>query len=85
MSRDVAQRDLDQSGFRISNLGSPQAAGDATQTDNTTLPQPASGSGTPGASLLASPADHVHPPGPGSQAMLQIESDGAQETTGRTR
>ena len=28
MSKDVAQRDLDQAGFRISNLGTPTAAGD---------------------------------------------------------
>ena len=82
MSRDVAQRDLDQSGFRISNLGAPQAAGDATATDNKSLPLPDSASGSPGASLLAAPADHVHPAAPGSQAMVQIESEGEQETTG---
>ena len=39
MARDVALRELDQAGFRISNLGNPTAAGDATKTDNATAPK----------------------------------------------
>jgi hypothetical protein len=61
MSKDVAQRELDQAGFKISNLGDPTAAGDATKTDNTTVPAANSGTGAAGRSLLAAPADHVHP------------------------
>jgi len=64
MARDVAQRDLDQAGFRISNLGSPAAPGDATRTDNTAVPVRSRHDGSPGASVLAAPADHVHPLGP---------------------
>jgi len=61
MAKDVAQRDIDQSGFRISNLGDPNAPGDATKTDNATVPQANATVGFAGQSLLAAPADHVHP------------------------
>ena len=61
MARDVAQRELDQSGFRISNLGDPAAAGDATKTDNRTIPKGSTRGGFPGSSLLAAPVDHAHP------------------------
>jgi hypothetical protein len=61
MAKDVAQRETDQSGFRISNLGDPNAAGDATKTDNATVPQANATVGFSGQSLLAAPADHVHP------------------------
>ena len=61
MSKDVAQRELDQAGLRISNLGTPITAGDATKTDNTTVPLPSSGAGNAGSSFLAAPIDHVHP------------------------
>src|SRR5438270_4162750 len=61
MAKDVAQRELDQSGFRISNLGSPQSPGDATKTDNTTVPLANATTGSSGQSFLAAPADHVHP------------------------
>ena len=61
MSQDVAQRDLDLSGFRVLKVGDPQAPGDATRTDNTTVPQPNAITGLAGQSLLAAPADHVHP------------------------
>jgi hypothetical protein len=61
MARDIAQRDLDQAGHRISNLGDPQDPADATKVDTQTVPKPSAGSGSPGSSLLAAPADHVHP------------------------
>ena len=62
MAQDVAQRDLDLGGFRISNVGDPAAAGDATKTDNVHTPLAASGRNVAaGTSLLASPADHIHP------------------------
>ena len=61
MAKDVAQRDLDQSGFRISNLGDPKSAGDVTKTDNSTAPKANAGTGSPGTSYLAAAADHVHP------------------------
>ncbi len=75
MSKDVAQRELDQAGFKISNLGNPTAAGDATKTDNTTAPLANSGSGSPGSSFLAAPADHVHPAAAGSSAFSAMISD----------
>lgn len=62
MAKDVAQRLLDLAGLRISNLGTPTEAGDATRTDNVQAPLPASRRNVAaGTSLLASPADHVHP------------------------
>src|SRR5205814_193184 len=61
MAKDVAQRETDQSGFRISNLGDPNAPGDATKTDNATVPQANATVGFAGQSLLAAAADHVHP------------------------
>jgi hypothetical protein len=61
MAKDVAQRELDQGGFRISNLGDPQSQGDATKTDNTTVPLANATTGSAGQSVLAAPADHVHP------------------------
>ena len=64
MARDVAQRELDQAGFRIANLGDPQAPNDATRTDNQSVPRQSAGVGSPGTSLLAAPADHVHPASP---------------------
>jgi hypothetical protein len=61
MAKDVAQRELDQAGQRISNLGTPTTAGDVTKTDNTTVPLPSSGLGHAGSSFLAAPIDHIHP------------------------
>jgi hypothetical protein len=61
MARDIAQRELDQSGFRILKIGDPQAPGDATKTDNASVPQANAVTGSAGQSLLAAPADHVHP------------------------
>jgi len=86
MARDVAQRDLDQAGFRITNLGAPQAAGDATSTDHAAVPLPASGEGAPGRSFLAAPADHVHPAPAGSQAaaVVPVDFDSEQEVVGST-
>jgi len=80
MAKDVAQRDLDQAGFRISNIGAPAAAGDATKTDNTTVPQPASGAGSPGTSLLAAPADHVHPAAPGTGSFALTLADPSEQS-----
>lgn len=77
MTRDVAQRERDQSGHRIVNLGEPKEKGDATRTDNESTPKPASGSGSPGKSFLAAPADHVHPAtgGPGGGGMAVVIDD----------
>jgi hypothetical protein len=79
MAKDVAQRDLDQAGFRISNLGTPTADGDATKTDNTTAPLPASGAGAPGHSFLAAPADHVHPATAGSSGYACTLTDPSEQ------
>jgi len=80
MSKDVAQRELDQAGFRISNLGAPTAAGDATKTDNATVPHPSSGAGSPGTSLLAAPADHVHPASAASISYSAMFSDPSEQS-----
>jgi len=80
MSKDVAQRDLDQAGFRISNLGNPTTAGDATKTDNTTVPHPPSGTGSPGSSFLAAPADHVHPAAAASSSYSAMVSDPSEQS-----
>jgi hypothetical protein len=84
MARDIAQRETDQAGLRILNLGDPKAAGDATRTDNTTVPLPAAGTGSPGSSFLAAPADHVHPPSPGGSGttLLHMEDGSEQSITG---
>jgi|SRR5579871_123694 len=79
MAKDVAQRELDQAGFRISNLGTPTAADDATKTDNTSVPKPASGTGSPGTSLLAAPADHVHPAPAGSSGYSCTLTDPSEQ------
>jgi hypothetical protein len=87
MARDVAQRELDQAGLRILNIGNPTSAGDATKTDNTTVPLPASGTGAAGRSFLAAPIDHVHPATAGSgaaAAIVPVDFDGEQEVTGTT-
>ena len=80
MSKDVAQRELDQANFKISNLGTPTAAGDATKTDNATVPLANSGSGSPGSSLLAAPVDHVHPAAAGSSAYSALVSDPSEQS-----
>jgi len=80
MSKDIAQRELDQAGFRISNLGTPTAADDATKTDNTTVPHANAGTGSPGVSLLAAPADHVHPAGPASSSYSFTLSDPSEQS-----
>jgi hypothetical protein len=80
MSKDVAQRELDQANFKISNLGTPTAAGDATKTDNTTVPLANAGTGSPGSSLLAAPVDHVHPSAAGSSAYSAMVSDPSEQS-----
>ena len=80
MSKDVAQRELDQANFKISNLGTPTAAGDATKTDNATVPLANAGTGSPGTSLLAAPVDHVHPAAAGSSAYSAMVSDPSEQS-----
>jgi hypothetical protein len=58
---DVLQRPTDGAGNPIKNLGVPRDAGDATFTDNQTIPTPVAAKASPGSSRLAAPADHVHP------------------------
>jgi hypothetical protein len=79
MARDVAERELDQGGFPISNLGDPKAPGSATKTDNTTIPLADSGTGAPGKSLLAAPADHVHPAAVGAGGFMIMMSDPTEQ------
>ena len=39
MAKDIAQRDLDQAGHQISNIGDPKRAGDATKVDTESIPK----------------------------------------------
>jgi hypothetical protein len=81
MAKDVAQREMDLAGFRISNLGTPTTAGDATKTDNIHVPLASRRDGSAGSSILAAPADHIHP----LQADLIALSDpGLQVVAART-
>jgi hypothetical protein len=66
--RDVAQRDLDMAGFRIVNVGEPKEEGEFTTVDLDSVPKRSGGKGSPGKSLLAAAADHVHPAGEGGTA-----------------
>lgn len=66
---DELQRQLSAELFRISNLGVPTTALDATYTDNATAPANPAAAAAAGASLLASPVDHVH------QAVHSIRAD----------
>ncbi|HEY0714886.1 MAG TPA: hypothetical protein VGF45_19555 [Polyangia bacterium] len=62
-AKDVAMRDLDMAGFRIVNLGEPKEEGEFTSVDLEAIPKRSSGRGSPGKSLFAAAADHVHPVG----------------------
>ena len=71
-AEDVLERQLDAAGRRIRRVGDPVAAKDATFTDNATVPRADSGSGSAGTSLLAAPADHVHPASSASSLVMRI-------------
>ena len=79
MAQDEAQRQLDMSNFRISTLGDPTAANDATKTDNATAPANPTSTATAGSSFKASPADHVH------QAVHSLHADAAGNLYGDVR
>jgi hypothetical protein len=61
VSQDLLRRVLNASGRRVRNLGAPEEPRDATFTDNSTPPAPAAREARAGKSLLAAPADHIHP------------------------
>jgi hypothetical protein len=71
-AEDVLERPLDAAGKRIRNLGDPTVAKDATFTDTATVPKADAGTGSPGTSLLAAPADHVHPASSGTSLAMRI-------------
>src|SRR3954468_5880353 len=88
MAKDVAERELDQAGFRISNLGDPRSAGDATRTDNATTPKPNAGTGSAGTSYLAAAADHVHPAADAmsdGSAIITLDDPSQQSVTFASR
>ena len=66
---DELQRQLSAQSFRISDLGVPTTALDATYTDLVTAPANPSSAASPGVSFLAAPADHVH------QAVHSVHAD----------
>jgi hypothetical protein len=71
-AEDVLERPLDAAGKRIRRLGDPVTAKDATFTDTSTVPKAGSGAGSPGSSLLAAPADHVHPATSGTTLAMRV-------------
>lgn len=73
---DKLQRQLDANALRISNLGTPTTAGDATKTDNSTAPADPAGAAAAGASLLAAPVNHVH------RGVASVLVNGAGSTYG---
>jgi hypothetical protein len=81
MAKDVAQREIDLAGFRISNLGNPTDAGDATKTDNVRVPLAGRRDGAAGGSLLAAAADHIHPLEPD---LIELSDSGLQLVTAKT-
>jgi len=81
MSKDVAQREFDLAGFRITNLGNPTAAGDATKTDNAQIPLAGRRNGAAGASLLAAAAEHIHPLEPD---LIGLSDSALQVVTAKT-
>jgi hypothetical protein len=72
VSEDLLRRTVNANGRRIRNLGPPIQAQDATFTDNATPPAPSGREARAGKSLLAAPADHVHP----DPAPLRIAAKG---------
>lgn len=76
---DEAQRQLDMQNLRISSLGDPTTANDATKTDNSTSPSNPAASASPGSSLKAAPADHVH------QGVHSVHSDANANIYGDVR
>lgn len=60
MAIDEAQRQLDMALKRISNLGDPVAADDATKTDNATAPVDPGVAAAAGGSFKAAAQNHVH-------------------------
>lgn len=79
MAQDEAQRILSMENNRITNLGTPTAANDATKTDNTTAPADPAATASAGSSFLASPANHVH------QGVHSVRSDSAAQIYGDVR
>src|SRR5438105_1575489 len=71
-TQDVLARPVNADGHPIHNVGRPERPGDATFTDNVSLPLPNAARGTAGKSLVAAAADHVHP----SAALLRIAANG---------
>jgi hypothetical protein len=76
---DEAQRQLEMSNFRISGLGDPTTANDATKTDNSTGPANPAAAASAGTSLKAAPADHVH------QGVHSLHADGNANIYGDAR
>ena len=61
MAKDVARRELDQGGFRISNLGDPQSPRRCNQDGQHDRSAGECHDGIGWQSVFAAPADHVHP------------------------
>src|SRR5947207_12374153 len=72
MAEDLLRRTLNAAERRVRDLGVPEQERDATFTDNTTPPAPSGREARPGKSLLAAPADHVHP----ESTLLRIAARG---------
>lgn len=79
MAIDEAQRQLEMGGNRISGVGTPTTAGDATFTDNATTPGDPAASAAAGTALKAAPADHVH------QGVHSVHADANANIYGNAR
>lgn len=78
-AQNEAQRQLDMQNLRISGLGDPTTANDATKTDNSAAPQDPAAVAAAGASLKAAPANHVH------QGAHSVHADGNANIYGDVR
>jgi len=79
-SEDLLERTLNAGGNRITNVGTPEEQGDATLVDNRTVPSRFALEGVPGQSLLAAPADHMHP----APFLARIAASGVTYVPGRS-
>lgn len=76
MAADLLQKQLDANSQRISGLGNPTTANDATFTDNATAPSNPTATASSGSSFKAAPADHVH------QAVHSVKADSNPQLNG---
>lgn len=70
---------VDANGHRIIGLGAPAEPADATYVDPVSVPLP-DGAASPGTSLLAAAADHVHPSAAGGEIVYSKKAPSSNVT-----